>query len=449
MPNESNEIQDFLDKFYEAYYKERNPKKVCSMVSDYVVSVGLSDSEISHNKSEFETMVKRQLNEFSDPVPYFVHDAVNTDFGNHVWNCFSKISLRVMAGNWGIVRYVVRLTITIIKINGEWKICCIHCSESTEAYGKKSPFLFSTDIKKLPSETAPLSQHQVGNVLNQLMPGGIISRIAVKNYPVAIANKQFLKIAGYSDIKHYLEDQQGFFINEIHPNDVNKFIYIAKFVSNTGKQCECDYRLRRKDGSYFWIHDIARRAVSAEGKELLVSVITDISQQAERFQKIEQENGIDFLTKIYNRRGILDQIKKLNSSYHSCFVCIIDVDYFKNVNDLYSHLTGDRILAYAAKVLSDQFEKEGYVARIGGDEFAVFIPDYESISDIESKLLQASRNYKEYVNKTCPDSMSSFSMGGIYGHKEIPLREKYEKADANLYQVKSNNKGNILITCYD
>lgn len=446
---ESQEVQKFLNSFYDAYYRERNLEKISRMVADNVVSVGLSDSEIGRNRKDFEAIVGRQLKDVPNAVQYFIGETVYTDFGSHIWNCFAKIGLRVVAGDWGIIRYVVRITITLMKTEAQWKICCIHCSESTDAYAKKSPFSFKTDLQGLPQEKTPLSQHQIGDVMNYLVPGGVISRLAISGYPIAIANKQFLKMMGYAEFKDFIRDCENSYLNQIHLDDVEKFMYIARFIYNTGKQCECDYRLRRKNGSYLWVHDVSRRAISAEGKEILVSVITDMSERTERLQKMEMENGIDFLTKVYNRRGMVDRIKKLDDKYQRCFLCIIDLDFFKNVNDLYSHITGDRILEYAAKLLSEQFGNEGIVARIGGDEFAVFLPDFEKIERVKDNLLQVSAEYKAYVHENCPDSCSSFSIGGIYGSRKLQLTEKYEKADANLYHVKNNNKGNILLTCFD
>ncbi|NMN06276.1 MULTISPECIES: GGDEF domain-containing protein [unclassified Novosphingobium] len=101
----------------------------------------------------------------------------------------------------------------------------------------------------------------------------------------------------------------------------------------------------------------------------------------------------DALTGILNRRGFLDEIVTLiNDGVRGCVV-LLDVDYFKSVNDTLGHDEGDRILGALAALLSRQTRRVDLVARWGGEEFVVFLPGCveEEASRIMGRIAQVMR----------------------------------------------------------
>ena len=96
----------------------------------------------------------------------------------------------------------------------------------------------------------------------------------------------------------------------------------------------------------------------------------------------------DALTGILNR-GAFDQIKaSLKASPVPVALMLIDVDKFKEVNDGYGHEMGDKVLKQVANLLSSRFRTSDFVARIGGDEFAVILPEAneETLSAVADKV---------------------------------------------------------------
>jgi len=88
----------------------------------------------------------------------------------------------------------------------------------------------------------------------------------------------------------------------------------------------------------------------------------------------------DQLTKIYNRRGILNIIelsKQQNISSYGLILC--DIDYFKKFNDTYGHEIGDKVLIHIANIIKNTIENKGVVARWGGEEFLIFLPKSDEI----------------------------------------------------------------------
>ena len=445
---EYGQIKAFMEQFYDACYTKRDLEQVCHLVSDHVLFVGLSPNEIGHDKAAFRRLLKLQMEEISTPIRYAVKESIQNHVGPGLWVCCSLIGLRVSNQDWGVARYLIRLMVTIHRHQERWQLAAVHVSEATEYKQSHDSLLFTTQTEPH-SQPHVIDQRQIGRVMDQLIPGGVVNRLNADGYPLAIANLQYIRMLGYTDFESYYAEYKGLFLNCIHPDDQEKYIYTARFLCSTGKQYESEYRLRTSTGGYLWVHDVSRRAVSAEGAEIIVSIITDISEQIERRHQLEMENGVDFLTKVFNRRGAQDRLDQLDWQNHPFLFFMIDLDHFKRVNDLYGHVIGDQVLKHLAHQLTQVFSGDSIICRLGGDEFSVFLTGEQNPAQIEKKIAEISQAYREYTEQLCPKSCTSLSVGGVYGSGKVPIEELYAKADCNLYHIKNNGKGGILLAPYE
>ena len=166
-------------------------------------------------------------------------------------------------------------------------------------------------------------------------------------------------------------------------------------------------------------------------------------------RKIMYDSQIDFLTQLFNRKYIAEIFKILTPSQDSCQligVLLIDVDFFKTVNDTYGHQIGDTVLQSVAQNITSSIKESDYAGRFGGDEFIVIAPD----ADCNNVTEIAQRLHDNILND---DTLSKFhvtiSIGGIsckvtkYNYN-IDMLVKH--ADKALYTSKENGKNcyNIL-----
>ena len=114
----------------------------------------------------------------------------------------------------------------------------------------------------------------------------------------------------------------------------------------------------------------------------------------------------DALTNIYNRRYIeerlTEQVVRAKSQQHTFSLCIVDIDFFKKVNDTYGHQIGDYVLIEVANILNRCIGARGTVARFGGEEFIVLLPSSAQLeaTHIAQRLNEAVRSYLfEYVKR--------------------------------------------------
>jgi diguanylate cyclase (GGDEF)-like protein/PAS domain S-box-containing protein len=154
----------------------------------------------------------------------------------------------------------------------------------------------------------------------------------------------------------------------------------------------------------------------------------------------------DSLTELYNRRAFLDECQKLSSQHHQGCVAIVDIDDFKQVNDSYGHDAGDQALISVAKKIAKQNQTPNFVARFGGEEFAIFLKG-ENKGDTHSQLEalriaveEESVLYKEDIIKL------SISIGATFIEDtyEADFSALLSLADKALYRAKEQGRNQVV-----
>ena len=148
----------------------------------------------------------------------------------------------------------------------------------------------------------------------------------------------------------------------------------------------------------------------------------------------------DELTKLYNRAGYALLLSRLDMQ--DVGILVMDVDYFKQVNDTCGHEVGDKVLQKVANVLQHNFRAEDYICRIGGDEFVAFI-QHVNRSHCELIRKKFNRVCTELADTSDGLPAVSLSAGGAFGEEFSKTGELFELADKALYESKQNGRGRI------
>jgi len=149
-----------------------------------------------------------------------------------------------------------------------------------------------------------------------------------------------------------------------------------------GRSWNGELRARRKDGSLFPVHMSTSILRDPAGKSVrLIGIARDMTERNELLEKLRRLSVTDNLTNLCNHRSFHDRLRYefvRARRYEEPLSCImIDVDYFKAVNDTYGHIIGDQALKSLADIIAKATRSSDIVARYGGEEFAVLLPNTE------------------------------------------------------------------------
>ncbi len=134
---------------------------------------------------------------------------------------------------------------------------------------------------------------------------------------------------------------------------------------------------------------------------------------------------------------ILKDMKDAHGGKTACFL-ILDIDYFKEINDEHGHPAGDRVLKKLAGSLKELFENQGILGRLGGDEFVALVYHPMTKEEIEKRLNRLKREI------AAGDEEITCSIGVIPVEPGITIEELYRSADRLLYEAKKKGKNQFV-----
>lgn len=165
----------------------------------------------------------------------------------------------------------------------------------------------------------------------------------------------------------------------IHPDDFDRVLKSEAQALESGRH-DVVHRVIRPDGSERWVHELASLERDEDNQPYrMVGTIQDITDYKELELQLRRQALIDELTQVPNRRYMMQRLEAEWSRYQrypdqvSSFV-MIDIDFFKQLNDTYGHGFGDDVLQAVAGRLSGMLRDVDVFARMGGEEFALLLP---------------------------------------------------------------------------
>lgn len=164
-------------------------------------------------------------------------------------------------------------------------------------------------------------------------------------------------------------------------------------------------------------------------------------------KNLEKKASYDYLTNLYNRAKfdsfLSYEISKINRyDKEKLSILLLDIDYFKNVNDTFGHLVGDNVLQEIAQIMTVCLRQSDIVARWGGEEFIAMLPEttIDQAYYVAEKLRATIENHSfDVVSKiTC-------SIGIAIYHNNNKKSELFKRADEALYRAKNSGRNQVQI----
>jgi diguanylate cyclase (GGDEF)-like protein/PAS domain S-box-containing protein len=193
---------------------------------------------------------------------------------------------------------------------------------------------------------------------------------------------------------------------------------------------------------------LAATAVKYEGEAAIMASAVDISSRKTLERRLEHLATTDSLTGLLNRGHFIHtaevEMERSRRYGRAVSLLMVDIDHFKKINDTYGHMTGDWVLTAFAKLCGDCLRQQDCIARFGGEEFAILLPETDELAAVA-----VAERFREAVSKLkiegAGDTLLSVSIGisGI-DVSEDTLTAALDRADIALYAAKRRGRNRVV-----
>jgi diguanylate cyclase (GGDEF)-like protein/PAS domain S-box-containing protein len=223
---------------------------------------------------------------------------------------------------------------------------------------------------------------------------------------------------------------------DVFPKDeADKRYAVVKWVFENGLTKVIEVRVPRPDGDTYYLTTVKPILNAQNEVESVICISKEITERKRMEQELQHLSTHDILTGLYNRNFFEVEMARLQlSRQFPVSIVVADVDNLKKVNDRYGHSAGDALICKVAQQLQKSFRAEDIVARIGGDEFSVLLPQ----TDETAAQAAVDRLRKNLAN--LDDPSLSLSIGLAVGREGSILSDVMRMADDQMYQDKVARK---------
>jgi diguanylate cyclase (GGDEF)-like protein/PAS domain S-box-containing protein len=232
----------------------------------------------------------------------------------------------------------------------------------------------------------------------------------------------------------------GLNIGDFVPPDQKSIFAQQTAARKAGQASTYEVGFLRRDGQRRQVLVTATPRFDSDGNYLgSFSIFRDITERKRMEDRLRFQSNHDGLTGLFNRNYFEEELKQMNRNRRNpVSVIVVDVDNLKKINDNQGHLSGDELLRRVARLLRSSFRSEDIVARIGGDEFAVILPDSDQ-KTLERSMERLRHNLDE-VNLHQGQKPMSISIGGASADVGQSLLQAFDLADQRMYREKYARK---------
>jgi diguanylate cyclase (GGDEF)-like protein/PAS domain S-box-containing protein len=249
---------------------------------------------------------------------------------------------------------------------------------------------------------------------------------------VVFASPSHYKVLGYTGERMMTIKLSDF----VHPEDLSGVLDTLKNDMDRVKAGISRHRCQHADGHYIWIETVGNPVLQDGKVSGVILSSRDITDRKELEQELRYLSIHDTLTSLYNRTYFEEEMTRLEGGrYNPVGMMIFDLDGLKLVNDTLGHEAGDRLLTITAEILRKCFRTGDVVSRVGGDEYAVLLP--ETNHQVLEKAASRIQSMIEEYNQINPALPLSVSVGmAVRKDNHSSMRDAYKEADNRMYRIK-------------
>ncbi len=261
---------------------------------------------------------------------------------------------------------------------------------------------------------------------------------------ILYTNKKFLQLSGYKGEEVYKQNPRVLKSGEM-PDKAYQELWNT---ISSGKSWSGEFHNKSKTGKLYWVHAYISPILNSAGKIMrYLGIQEDISLRKELTKKLEKQASTDSLTGLVNRRTFYEliniEIKRCERNSNLFSLLMLDIDYFKKINDTFGHNWGDEVLVHLSDLMRQFLRETDICARFGGEEFVMVLTE----TGLEDGIVLAERLRKKIESVTITtekgDLHYTLSIGLVQWRQGEAIDDTLKAADALLYKAKNGGRNRI------
>ncbi len=265
---------------------------------------------------------------------------------------------------------------------------------------------------------------------------------------IILANDSFCSIFGLQQA-----DILGKTLAENVPEkEREQFLRIDKQVLTDGIKNVTEETLTLNGKASRTIITTKTRYTNVNGDHFIIGVISDITELKLLEQQLREKANTDFLTNLHTRRHFMDlanqELNRLARYDSPLSFMVLDIDLFKLINDTYGHQSGDIVIMKFAEICQSILRSVDIMGRIGGEEFAVMLPETnkDKAMEVAERLRERIENMRVVLEENQTPITFTVSIGLVsVTSKDKTLQELLNLADQALYQAKNTGRNRVCV----
>lgn len=273
--NNHRTAKETLQALCIAWFEQRNVDRTMMFFADDIDFVGTGKNEFARGREEMQHYIRQDIQEmpeFFQMELKLIHQHKLTE---QLYNFATELVLKNSLYTWW-----VRGFFTMAFQERGWVVQSLHFAEPSENQREGEHYPKTLIMENL------IQQRQ--RLLDDSLPGGMMGGYLEPGLPYYFVNRRMLEYLGYAHEEEFISDIDGRIMNCVHPDEremVEKQIWACL---EQEEEYVVEYRMKKKDGAYIWVHDLGRRVIAENGQPALIAAIKDITGRKKAQEELLQ-----------------------------------------------------------------------------------------------------------------------------------------------------------------